>query len=82
MGHYLEGSSAEIKGKLLLDRELSAWNISINTTEGRVTLSGKIASPELAGKVVLLTHKTKGVREVFSTLIVEQGKSEDGPSKQ
>src|SRR5215831_2568743 len=64
-----------IKGKLLADRELSALSISVNTTEGVVTLSGTVSSPENIGKAMLLAMETDGVREVVSTLQVRtQGK--------
>src|SRR5215467_13426116 len=35
-----------IKGKLVADRDLSAVSISVNTTDGVVTLSGTASSPE------------------------------------
>ena len=64
-----------IKAKLLADRELSALSISVNTTEGVVTLSGTVSSPENIGKAMLLAMETDGVREVVSTLQVRtQGK--------
>jgi hyperosmotically inducible periplasmic protein len=60
-----------IKAKLLADRELSALSISVNTTEGIVTLSGTVSSPENIGKAMLLAMETDGVREVISTLQVK-----------
>lgn len=62
--------TAAIKGKLLASRELSAWSISVNTTEGVVTLSGSVPSAEAVGRAVLLALDTEGVREVISTLLV------------
>ena len=62
--------TTEIKRKLLADPELSALSISVNTTDGRVTLSGKVASTELVGRAMLLAMETDGVREVVSTLQV------------
>jgi osmotically-inducible protein OsmY len=67
--------TAEIKARLVLDSDLSALNISVSTTDGRVTLSGRVASAELAGKAVRLSYEAKGVREVFSTLQVKGEKS-------
>jgi hyperosmotically inducible protein len=60
-----------IKAKLLADRELSALSISVNTTEGIVTLSGTVSSPDNVGKAMLLAMETDGVREVISTLQVK-----------
>jgi len=60
--------TAEIKGKLTTDSELSVFAVSVATTNGRVTLSGKVASPELIGKAVLLALEVDGVRDVVSTI--------------
>lgn len=63
-------TTATIKAKLAADPDLSAINISVTTTAGQVTLSGKVASPELIGKAIALALETDGVREVISTLQV------------
>jgi len=63
--------TAEVKRKLVADPELSSLTISVNTTNGRVTLSGTVSSPELVGKAILLAMETDGVREVLSTLQVK-----------
>ena len=76
-GHALADATADarvtttIKGKLLASRDLSALNISVNTTAGVVTLSGTVGSPELISKALLLAMETDGVREVVSTLQVK-----------
>jgi len=57
---------------MLADRELSALSISVNTTEGVVTLSGTVSSSENVSKAMLLAMETDGVREVISTLQVKQ----------
>jgi osmotically-inducible protein OsmY len=64
-------TTAAIKGKLLASRELSAMNISVNTTEGIVTLSGAVASTEQISRAMLLAMESDGVREVISTLQVK-----------
>jgi hyperosmotically inducible periplasmic protein len=64
-------TTAAIKAKLLASRDLSALNISVNTTAGVVTLSGSVASPEHISKAILLAMETDGVREVVSTLQVK-----------
>ena len=60
-----------IKAKLVASRDLSALNISVNTTAGVVTLSGYVNSSEDIGKAILLAMETSGVREVLSTLQVK-----------
>ena|ERR1051326_2488344 len=60
-----------IKGKLLADRDLSAVSISVNTTDGVVTLSGTASSAENISKAMLLAMETDGVREVISTIQVK-----------
>ncbi|HUJ85768.1 MAG TPA: BON domain-containing protein [Burkholderiales bacterium] len=63
--------TAEVKRKLLADPELSALDVSVNTTNGRVTLSGTVASADQIGKAMLLALETDGVRDVVSTLQVK-----------
>ena len=63
--------TAVIKGKLALDSELSARDISVSTERGHVTLSGRIASPELVGRATLLALETDGVLDVTANLRVE-----------
>jgi osmotically-inducible protein OsmY len=76
-GHALADATADarittaIKTKLLTSRDLSAFNISVNTTAGVVTLSGFVSSSEHIGKAILLAMETDGVREVLSTLQVK-----------
>jgi osmotically-inducible protein OsmY len=60
-----------IKAKLLASKDLSALNISVNTTAGVVTLSGHVTSADNIGKAMLLAMQTDGVREVISTLQVK-----------
>lgn len=61
-----------IKAKLASDADLSALAISVSTTDGVVTLSGKVAEPELVGKAMLLALETEGVSQVVSTLQVSR----------
>lgn len=70
-------TTAAIKTKLVASGDLSALNISVNTTAGVVTLAGSVSSPEHISKAMLLAMETEGVREVISTLQVrpkDQGK--------
>lgn len=60
-----------IKTKLVKDPDLSAWDIHVSTTDGVVTLSGRVSSPELIGKAMELALDTDGARQVISTLQVK-----------
>ena len=72
-------TTGAIKAKLVASRDLSALNISVNTTAGVVTLSGTVSSSEHIGKAMLLAMETQGVREVISTLQVKpKGKGGGG----
>jgi hyperosmotically inducible protein len=63
-------TTAAIRAKLARDPELSALNIGVDTTDGRVTLVGRVSSPEHVAKAVRLALEEKNVREVASTLQV------------
>jgi len=70
--------TASIKGRLITHRELSGFNISVNTTDGVVTLSGAVASREEISQAMLLAMETDGVREVISTLQVRSPRNGQG----
>ena len=63
--------TATIKGKYAVDRDLSALNISVNTTGGLVTLSGTVSAADLVAKAMNVALETEGVQEVISTLQVK-----------
>ena len=60
-----------IKAKLVTSRDLPSLGISVNTTDGVVTLSGRVASADDIGKAMVLAMETEGVRQVISTLQVK-----------
>ena len=64
--------TAEIKAELLRDPKLSAWDVSVTTTDGHVTLSGDVTSTEQIGRAILLSYETPWVREVTSVLQVKE----------
>ena|SRR2546422_6752990 len=66
--------TAAVKAKLIKDPDLSALSISVNTSEGRVTLSGTAFSHQDIGKAMAIALDTDGVREVVSTLQVKATK--------
>jgi hyperosmotically inducible protein len=63
--------TAKIKAKYAIERDLSAFGISVNTTDGRVTLAGNVTSHDQIGRAMLIALETDGVREVNSTLQVK-----------
>jgi osmotically-inducible protein OsmY len=64
-------TTAAIKTRLALDPDLSALEISVDTTDGVVTLAGRVTSPENMAKAIRLALEEDGVREVISTLQVK-----------
>ena len=72
-------TTAAIKGKFLADRNLSTLSISVNTTDGIVTLSGNVPSAEAISHAMLLAMETDGVREVISTLQVKTAPQQNRP---
>jgi hypothetical protein len=63
--------TAEIKGKYAVDPDVSALHISVNTTDGIVTLAGSASSYESISKATLIAMETEGARQVISTIQVK-----------
>jgi osmotically-inducible protein OsmY len=63
--------TAAIKAKLVADPSLSALSISVNTTDGVVTLSGQVKDHEDIKKAMDLALATDGCNKVVSTLQVK-----------
>lgn len=61
---------AAIKGKYVMDKELSALAISVSCTDGHVTLAGSLESEALVARAVKLARETSGVSNVSSQLKV------------
>ena len=66
--------TAAVKGRLVAEPGLSAFSINVDTTDGLVTLSGKVSSHDQVGRAVKLALDTDGVRKVVSTLQVSATK--------
>jgi osmotically-inducible protein OsmY len=79
-GHAIADATADarittaIKAKLLTNRDLSGLNISVNTTDGVVTLSGAVPSIDAISKAMVVALETDGVKQVISALQVKSGK--------
>jgi hyperosmotically inducible protein len=67
-------TTATIKGKLLKEPGLSSLSISVDTTDGLVTLSGTASTHEEVARAVRIALDTEGVRKVVSTLQVKREK--------
>jgi hyperosmotically inducible periplasmic protein len=66
--------TAAIKGKFLKEPGLSSLTISVDTTDGLVTLSGTARSHEEVTRAVRIALDTEGVKKVVSTLQVRPEK--------
>jgi hyperosmotically inducible protein len=64
------GITALIKAKYVLDRDLSASSITVETKDGDVLLTGTVTSRDLAGRAKALALDTDGVRNVTAKLEV------------
>lgn len=73
-GHAIADATSDarittaIKAKLVADSDLPALSISVNTTDGVVTLSGAVSSSAEISRAMALAMETEGVREVISTM--------------
>jgi hypothetical protein len=62
--------TATIKAKFLKDSELPSFQIGVDTTDGVVTLSGKVTSVDAVSRAVRLAFEVEGVTKVYSTIQV------------
>ena len=60
--------TAEIKARLLAHIDLSGFTINVATTDGVVTLSGKVTTQAQIDKAVQTALDTRGVRKVYHTI--------------
>lgn len=64
-------TTAAVKGRLVAEPGLPSLRINVDTTDGLVTLSGKVDSHEQISRAVKVSLETEGVQKVISTLQVE-----------
>lgn len=62
--------TATVKSKLLSDPEVSAFRIDVDTSDGRVTLSGTVESETAKEEAEELARNTEGVEEVENLIEV------------
>ena len=65
-------TTAAIKARLALDANLSVLDISVDTTDGRVTLAGHVDSTDDIARAIRIVLERDDVREVVSTIQVRQ----------
>jgi BON domain len=65
-------TTAAIKAKIALDPNLSVLDISVDTTDGKVTLAGRVDAPEDVARAIHLAMEQDEVTEVVSTLQVRE----------
>ena len=63
-------TTAGIKARLAVDPDLSALDISVDTTDGRVTLAGHVDSTDDIARAIRIVLERDDVREVVSTIQV------------
>ena len=79
-GQSIAGAAANaritgaIKAKLIAEPGLSAFAINVDTTDGFVTLSGRVAAHDQVARAVQLALDTDGVHKVVSTLQIDSAK--------
>ena len=62
--------TATIKAKLVADRDLPGFQLGVDTTDGVVTLSGKVTTVDAVARAVKIALDVDGVHKVYSTIQV------------
>ena len=75
-GDYIEDSAltTKVKAALLAEKNLKSLPISVESTEGVVTLSGKVVSTAQIDQAVDVAKHVKGVKDVHNALELKTGK--------
>jgi osmotically-inducible protein OsmY len=64
--------TTRVKTALLNDPDVGGLRIDVDTFKGVVTLSGAVKSPGERDKAIAIAHRIGGVKDVKSTLQVQQ----------
>ena len=62
--------TAKVKSRLAQDPAINALYVNVDTNDGRVTLSGKVALPEQKAQAEKVARETDGVKNVVNQLQV------------
>jgi len=60
--------TARVKTALLNDHQIDATRIGVSSSDGVVTLSGSVNTPDEVARAIELTRATPGVKDVKSTV--------------
>lgn len=73
VGDFIDDATitAEVKAKILMEKDLSALDISVDTVDGVVTLTGSAKSKALAERAEQITRQVSGVKQVDNKLLIE-----------
>lgn len=64
--------TSKIRSQYAADPIVSAFNISVRTYDGRVTLSGTVSSPTARNRALDLAKQTAGVKTVTNQIYIEE----------
>ncbi len=62
--------SAKVKAKLIANSEIKAGDIDVSSSQGVVTLIGRVSSGTIKGTAERIARGTKGVKDVTNDLLV------------
>lgn len=73
VGDFIDDTAitTEVKAKILVEKDLSALDISVDTVDGVVTLTGNAKSQALAERAEQIARQVKGVKQVDNKLIIK-----------
>lgn len=76
VGHYLSDTAvtAKVKAAILDDKEIQVASLSVNTEQGKVTVSGFVSTMEDKDHLRLLVQKIPGVETLDNQLRVRRSK--------
>jgi hyperosmotically inducible protein len=77
MGEQLDDATitTKIKAKLTADPDINPFNVNVDSEDGMVTLTGRVADRERKMLAERLARETKGVRGVRNLLEVGEERS-------
>jgi hyperosmotically inducible protein len=64
------GITSRVKAKLAADGDINPFNIDVDTVDGVVTLTGKVAEAQARSKAEQLARDTDGVKRVNNLITV------------
>jgi hyperosmotically inducible periplasmic protein len=72
-GAYVDDAwiTSKIKSEMVADKSVKARDITVNTTKGVVTLSGRAETWEESNRAAEIANSVKGVKEVENHIHIE-----------